>query len=143
METYSYKVMGYAESELSAAGCAFAVVVYMPGERHVRGYVLGDWRNSVGEIAPEDHNLIEGFLADLDHCCYHPGVSANEFFDCLNEISVGSVRLLYSGYCGVSLTPSSPLADRPLNTLTSESFADLLIALERFGRAKPETSRDQ
>ena len=130
MEPYSYKVMGYAESDLDTDGIPFALVLYVPSSMRVVGYVRSDWQSAIGQAVSADRLMIEGFLEDLQHCSRNTGTSASEFFDCLKNLGVGAVRTLSSGQCIEGSKPIHMGWDQPVNRLPDEEFTRFVGQIE-------------
>ena len=129
MMSCGYKVLEYAESELIVSGVPFAIVLHLqdhPGGC-VRGYVVSDWEAKVSDDVP----FVRAFLEDVERYSRAEDSIALSFFDRLEGLSSGAIRLAKSGWSAVRDHSLLSLdGDPAVKMVPAHGFAGLVQGLE-------------
>ena len=101
MAPCDYQILEYTNSELRTHGVPFIVILrfHMQNSYALTGYVLQNWEAKIKVTSEGELSDVEVFLEDLRHHSRTSPSSDTRFFDRLNGLSVGPLRVFVSGSC--------------------------------------------
>ena len=99
MQRCTYRILGFAKSELEVSSLAFAIIVRFDDLREffLKNVYLNGWEDVVGDDFAPQVEYVHDVLYDFRKYAHKPFSASEEVLEDTKKLNVGPIRTLFAG----------------------------------------------